>query len=122
MAKGKASGVIVDGPVSALEITGIKCDADGCDYQDQNIPRPGEKYESYLNAPCPKCGAPLLTEADLKLIRRIERATNLVNRIGKLLGLKTPSRKLIDKYPIIPLSMRGDGSLTVHPMREAEKQ
>lgn len=112
----RASKMLIDGPVAAMEITGIKCDAPGCGYSDPNIPRHGEDYADYLNAPCPKCGASLLTEADLKLVQRITAGTNLLNRIGKALGLKSQRGKRSADDQIIPLSMHGDGSLTVHPM------
>lgn len=45
------------------KISGIKCDAPGCDYIDHEGTL--ENYPAYLNAPCPKCGANLLTQADL---------------------------------------------------------
>lgn len=44
-----------------MDVKGIKCDADGCDYVDYEVEFDPEKY---LNAPCPKCGAPLLTQED----------------------------------------------------------
>ncbi|WP_431860049.1 hypothetical protein [Azospirillum sp.] len=47
-------------------ISGIKCDAVGCGYRDDTARL--EDYPKLLNAPCPKCGAPLLTEADFNAV------------------------------------------------------
>jgi hypothetical protein len=52
-------------------------------------------------------------------MERIEKAAKLANRIVRLLGLKTPPKET--PVPIIPLSMHGDGSLTVHEMQKPNK-
>jgi hypothetical protein len=59
------------------EIGGLECDAEGCDYEDTEAKF--EEYDKYLNQPCPKCGANLLTEADLKSTRLMVGAANLLN-------------------------------------------
>ena len=56
---------------------GVKCDAVGCDYRDDTAKR--EDYEKLLNAPCPKCGAPLLTEKDMAVILMLEAAVAVAN-------------------------------------------
>lgn len=45
---------------------GIKCDAVECDFTKELAVF--EEYSAYVNAPCPKCGANLLTEADYEAI------------------------------------------------------
>lgn len=58
-----------------MNVKGIKCDA--CDYKDMTVPR--EDYPHWLNKPCPKCGANLLTEADFNTLKRLEKVTNFMN-------------------------------------------
>lgn len=60
-------------------IVDLKCDAPGCDYRDDSIQL--EEYESYLNAPCPKCGASLLTDADLAAVKAMLATTDWLNSI-----------------------------------------
>ena len=60
---------------AAVQITGLKCDADGCDYKDMNI----NDYEQYVNAPCPECGANLLTEADYELVKVLAGVVDTLN-------------------------------------------
>lgn len=45
-----------------LKISGIKCDNPKCDYKDDTVKF--EDYKDWVNKPCPKCGANLLTEID----------------------------------------------------------
>ena len=60
-------------------ISGLKCDAPDCDYRDDDIRV--EEYESYLGKPCPKCGANLLTEADLAAVKAIMSAVDWLNKV-----------------------------------------
>jgi hypothetical protein len=53
-----------------MNIRGLKCDASDCDYSDDSIL--SKDYDKYLNMPCPKCGANLLTQADLNAVRAME--------------------------------------------------
>ncbi len=62
---------------AAVQITGLKCDADGCDYKDMTISF--EDYEQYINAPCPECGANLLTEADYETVKVLTGIVNTLN-------------------------------------------
>lgn len=62
-------------PAASLIIRGLKCDAAGCDFMDPDaVPD-----ESLIGRPCPKCGASLLTEADLASVRLIQFAVHAVN-------------------------------------------
>lgn len=56
---------------------GIKCDAPGCGWADWSVKR--EDYDSYRNAPCPACGANVLTDADWKALLRFERIVRWIN-------------------------------------------
>lgn len=60
-------------------ISGLKCDAAACDYEDNEARF--ENYEQYLNAPCPKCGANLLTEADLAAVKAIMAGADWLNQV-----------------------------------------
>jgi hypothetical protein len=71
----------VEARVKAIEYEskGLKCDAAGCDYTDPSATF--EEYEKYLNAPCPKCGAPLLTEADYHACKAMRAAVDWINSL-----------------------------------------
>ncbi len=60
-------------------IGGLKCDAHGCDYRDDDAKF--EDYDKYLNAPCPKCGASLLTEADLAAVKAMIAGAEWLNKL-----------------------------------------
>jgi hypothetical protein len=61
-------------------ISGLKCDVEGCGYTDDDAKF--EDYPKYLNKPCPKCGANLLTEADLKATQALTSMADWVNALG----------------------------------------
>jgi len=60
-----------------LNIYGVKCDNPNCDYRDMTVPI--SDYKKYLNKPCPKCGANLLTKADYKAMKRLMRIAKFFN-------------------------------------------
>lgn len=60
-----------------LKIKGIKCDR--CDYKNENVRF--EEYEKWLNKPCPKCRANLLTQEDLFSVKTLVNLTNIFNEI-----------------------------------------
>lgn len=62
-----------------VDIKGLKCDSSSCDYIDMSIKL--EEYESYINSPCPKCGEPLLTQADFDQVQNILKMVSMVNSI-----------------------------------------
>ncbi len=62
-------------PAAKVECRGLKCDAPGCDFRDDAaIP-----HESLIGKPCPKCGANLLTEADMANVRLIQFVAHSIN-------------------------------------------
>ena len=87
-----------------LNVKGLKCDAEDCDYIDMDINT--EDYEQYIDAPCPKCGAPLLTQADYDLVRVIEQAALAINKIdfGDMFN---------EQHVQVGLEMNGTGTLQV---------
>ena len=58
-------------------IKGLRCDAPDCDYSDMDIDV--EEYSKYIDAPCPDCGANLLTQADYDLVQSIMEITDVIN-------------------------------------------
>ena len=60
-----------------IEIKGIKCDNPKCDYTNPDVER--EDYKEFLNAPCPKCGDNLLTQADMDAITEMEEMAVVMN-------------------------------------------
>ncbi len=84
--------------IIAMDVIGLKCDAEGCDYRDSTIHK--RDYKLYLNAPCPECGASLLTEKDLHSLRILFLTEKLIGWI-RLPSFK-PSR-------ITKGSMNGSG-------------
>ena len=84
------------------KIGGVKCDEVGCGYIDKDVSV--EDYPVYLNTPCPKCGAILLTEDDYAIVK-------IVLKLEKWLGwIRVPSFK----PPIsATANMNGTGTLNL---------
>lgn len=68
-----------------FQISGLKCDAPGCDYRNEDIPL--DDYPQWVNRPCPKCSTVLLTEDDLEAVQRIITYTDTMNEIASFGGL-----------------------------------
>lgn len=62
-----------------LKIGGIKCDNPNCDFRDDSVLV--DDYKKWLNKPCPKCGANLLTKKDYKMTKRIIRLCKIINKV-----------------------------------------
>ncbi len=63
-----------------MNITGIKCDAIGCDYNNDDVRY--EDYREWLNKPCPKCGANLLTQEAMDACTAMMAACKAINTFG----------------------------------------
>lgn len=50
-----------------LSIKGIKCDNPNCDYINKDVEF--KDYKKWINKPCPKCGANLLTQKILTALK-----------------------------------------------------
>jgi len=86
-----------------MSVSGLKCDANGCGYQsDVEISR--ADYEKWTDAPCPKCGASLLTKADYDCLVLMEKAVGLFN---KAFGPGTAGEKKTE----VSAHMNGSGSI-----------
>lgn len=73
----------------SIEISGLKCDNPACDYRRDDIPF--EDYEKYINAPCPKCEQPLLTQEDYDECIRMKRAARKVSAVVEAAKWVKPS-------------------------------
>lgn len=58
---------------------GLECD--NCDWSDETIPM--SDYQSWINAPCPKCGENLLTQEDYDLTDDMKKITNIINALSE---------------------------------------
>ena len=85
-------------PIFEVDIKGIKCDA--CDYTDDDAKL--EDFEQYLNVPCPKCGAILLTQADM-------------DTVNNFVALQEALEGFTSKGPIgrSEVGMKGDGTVDI---------
>ncbi|MCX5884341.1 MAG: hypothetical protein NT096_00250 [Proteobacteria bacterium] len=63
--------------IATFNIAGIKCDAEGCTFRDDTVKM--KDYKSWLNKPCPLCGANLLTQADYDTVIALKSFTDLCN-------------------------------------------
>jgi hypothetical protein len=101
-------------PASIVTIKGIKCDAPNCDYRDDDAPG-NEDISAFLNRPCPKCGAPLLTEADLAAIRLVQFTSHAIN---VEFGESSDDARYIELLD--PEGMDGTGKIQLLPIRSPE--
>ena len=85
-----------------MKVGGIKCDS--CDWADMTVIV--SDYEKYLNMPCPKCGANLLTEADYSTTMAI---MALVDRLNTI----TPEQPEDARRVSGKIKMDGTGSVEI---------
>ncbi len=98
-----------------IQIKGIQCDAPGCDYainEGEWGDTPEEikaSSEAYLNKPCPKCGAPLLTQADYDALMGMLTIAPIATSLEELMydGKPVPKEHLIGAE----LGMDGAGNI-----------
>jgi hypothetical protein len=83
-----------------LNISGIKCDA--CDFNDMSVKV--EEYSEWVNKPCPKCGANLLTEADYNNVK-------MLMEIAKITNSALPSNELTEERVSMEVKMNGTGNM-----------
>lgn len=98
-----------------LSIHGIKCDNPKCDYEDMSVQY--EDYPNWLNRPCPKCGANLLTNKDFKTVKVLVEAERIVNKFfGKNKESKDESRVSMT------LDLHGTGDVEVTDIHEIKAE
>lgn len=66
------------GKVMDIEIGGIKCDAHGCGYRDDDVKF--ADYAQYIDRPCPKCGSNLLTKEAMADVNKYIALAKFVNK------------------------------------------
>lgn len=83
-----------------FNIQGLKCDNPNCDFCNHDIPF--EKYEEFVNYPCPKCGQPLLTPQAYKMCLAMKKMGNFITTL-------TGGSRENDPELRVPLEMDKDG-------------
>lgn len=94
-----------------FNIKGIKCDNPKCDYKNDNVVV--KEYNQWLNKPCPKCGANILTQEDYDNVMMLMSFTDFVNDI-------LPERKDDEKIFEMPVIMNGTGEIKLGEVKEKE--
>lgn len=91
-----------------IAISGIKCDNKSCDFIDQSVTI--QDFSSWLNKPCPKCGANLFTQKDYDSLTEMLLLTGTLNKI-------LPPTKLKDAV-CNPIKMNGTGKMKLENSRK----
>lgn len=84
---------------------GLKCDNPSCDFVDMSIEI--EDYDNWLNAPCPKCGANLLTQEDLDAVK-------MIILIGKLVQASEHENNGVDVEATLHFNFDGTGNVEMN--------
>lgn len=93
---------------TSIHIRGLRCDKPGCGYrQDEPISNDYNEWAKWLNAPCPLCSSPLLTEADLRTTLRLLRVSRIINMALWPFALFSNKKKAVT----YDLGMNGTGSI-----------
>lgn len=97
-------------------IGGLKCDTPTCNYRDDSI-NVGE-YESYINAPCPKCGASLLTPEDFATVQHTMAIAEFINslspeRLAKLSNVSPEEVSALTGLSTEELNRPGNATMTL---------
>ena len=87
-----------------MTVHGLRCDAAGCDYRDDTVAF--ANYKAYVNKPCPKCGANLLTEADAEAAAKIVKRVKVLNVLWKIFH---PFKTLTEPHYKFIMKMNGKG-------------
>ena len=95
-----------------LEISGLKCDNPTCNYKDMTIDV--KDYEQYIDSPCPKCEANLLTKKDCKETQRMLKMVKVLNKIF-------PKRQDDSADNSMKVNMNGTGKVEFEQPIKVEK-
>lgn len=87
---------------SNVIVKGIKCDNPECDFKDMSVNF--EDYKNWVNRPCPKCGANLLTTKDYNACRALLHISNFLNKI-----IKVPNDYNGEEDVVMHVDMDGSG-------------
>lgn len=88
---------------AVLTIPALKCDAEGCDYEE-TVEATSQNVNEFIGKPCPKCGANLLTEADAAALHMLFAAVATVNLAHGPAADDEPMENF-------PISMNGTGEI-----------
>jgi len=83
---------------------GLHCDNVECDWADETIQF--EDYQSHIDAPCPKCGENILTQADFDTAQEIKDFAEFMQHLAEKIDLPvddTDERRVVVEF-------KGDGS------------
>lgn len=95
-----------------LNIRGIKCDNPKCDYQDMSVDV--NDYKNWVNKPCPKCGANLLTQEDLDNTIMLMMCADIVNAtFGEI-----PDNAPVGK---VKINMNGTGKMEFEDQQDGKR-
>jgi predicted nucleic acid-binding Zn-ribbon protein len=98
----------------SVVITGIKCDNPVCDFADMGVKF--EDYPQWLNKPCPKCGANLLTQEDFD-------TTNFIMNVAKAINtVPCPDSVKSDKKAVMHLGFNGTGKVEILDIHESTEE
>ena len=95
---------------------GLKCDNPDCDFSDMSIPT--SKYKEYINCPCPKCGANLLTKADYRASKIINGLVRVINFVCYFI----PKKKLGENMATMTIDFDGSGIPIVGDIQPIERE
>ena len=84
-----------------MRVVGIKCDEPNCDFINRDVQV--TEYEDWIDAPCPKCGASLLTQADYDAIMKMKKIVDFINRF--------PMPRIFGKKDRVRGEMNGSGKI-----------
>lgn len=107
-----------------LNISGIKCDTHHCNYRDDDVKF--EEYPSWVDRPCPLCGANLLTQKSYNScirMKRIVRVITALRWINPIFYIRSGYRLITGKkakYAHLHVKFENDGSITKKQWEENE--
>lgn len=88
-----------------INIGGLKCDTPTCDYNDPTVKY--EDYPSMIDAPCPKCGASLLTKEDYETTQQM---IEFVKNMNAILPPADPNEQKV----AVPIELDGSGKIKIN--------
>jgi len=94
------------------DIKGLKCDK--CDYKDMSINV--DNYHDYIDAPCPECGANLLTQADYDFVQVLMSLTDRINEVCEDMGIEDDGT--LEQFSV---SLNGSGIPKVGPLKPVQE-
>lgn len=87
---------------------GLKCDTTGCDWRDPNISL--TNFASYVDFPCPKCGASVLTQDDYEAVQMVMTLVHEISAIADALPtdelLRITGNDIDPDLALVPVKMK----------------